>query len=408
MKNDEKPDDVFHSDIIKNHIRKNILSREVVESAVMELGSSQNNFSEITIFDENRDYLLSIEFSATGLPNGVYLKDQSLENTIIVELNKKAVKRTKTGTKIVRHFCFSTHPIEERFRYDDKFQILPIPDDNPRHDKDNYEPGYASHPFILEIQTDVYNDSSETFRQSIRAYKEIELILFAVSGGRIKGQSQGQHQHGNWVITRDADNHFTTEYKIVRYHTNYLQSLPTDRFSCNEDSPFTVQADAYYGYNVLSFDANSPLLLNQYYELDDKHKEVFLVASYWIRHATFARFQSLSSAYIALVSAIEAFSNALPQTVKCDECNSIKDSGKRFRQTALNLLHFDENFTKILYTKRSKYAHGSYLTKIDIEGFYMNDPVRSKDYHILNNMLKHFHFALIDWLKPEVREKLYK
>lgn len=408
MKNDERPDTAFSSDKLVKYIRQKRYSREVVESAVMELGSYQNNFSEITIFDDNRDYLLSVEFSAKGLPNGVYLRSESLESAIIAELDLKAAKRTKTGTKIVRYFCFSTHPIEEQYRYGDKFQILPIPDDNPRHDMVNYEPGYASHPFILELQTDVYDDNSETFSQSYKAYKEIELILFAVSNGRIKGQSQGQFQHGTWVMAIDLDKAINSEYRQVRYHTDYLTSLPKDRFSSSKDSPFNVPADPKYTYEFLSFDVNTTLFLNEFYELDDRQREVFLVATYWIRHATFARFHSLSSAYIALVSAIEAFSNLLPQTEKCITCQSIRDSGKRFRQIAIKLLKFDDDFAKILYTKRSKYAHGSYLTKIDLEGYVMSDPVRSKDFNILDKMLKYFYIALLNWLVPEVRDDLYK
>lgn len=196
--------------------------------------------------------------------------------------------------KIRKRVLFTSVPTTGWFRYLDKFQILPIPSVAPK-------PPYflATHPLMLEFK---YPSSSDFMISNLRQGKigrELELVCSSLLTFRI--QSIGSETQSHWV------------------------------FEPFEDG-------------------------KKFFALSPEDRDRFLRASYWFQLAADIFSRSKSAAFVALVSAIEAFiPGEYQRTQKFAD----------FVEANLPGTHIPEAERKRFYRLRSNLSHGGGLLSGD-------------------------------------------
>jgi hypothetical protein len=120
---------------------------------------------------------------------GPFLKDEdlaALQSAIELELLPAPLS---VGTEVL----FATLPVNGAFRYEDVFQILPVPSEAPR-------PSVliADHPFLLQFK---YKSSQNAFLRAARRAaqaRRLKLLLSVLLEGGVRGAGSFSRHH--WVI----------------------------------------------------------------------------------------------------------------------------------------------------------------------------------------------------------------
>ena len=304
-------------------------------------------------------------------------------------------------TAIGRRIMFASLPLEGCFKYQDRFQILPVPPEAPR-------PQFAvdGHPFQLEVAFKDTTAVSVRMRRLMRAAHEVELLCGALLGPGVHATSNQTRFH--WVID-NYEGEPAYSYRQEGYSWPGMKGIWADGFSSLDglSAAPMLPAQAYYTTNSirigepLSLPDTLTKSLDTFFTLPRKEREQFLAACYWYEQSSRIRSISGSASFVALVSAIEALTS-IPESTICLTCGQNKGSGP----TQL-FAEFIEKFVpdssatpatrKALYRLRSQITHGDKILLSDraewIGGFVYSQE-RSESLRLSAAV----RIALINWL----------
>lgn len=313
------------------------------------------------------------------------------------------------GTKIDRVILFNQYSTKGHFRLENDFQISPVPDENPQP-----EFALANHPFVLEY---AYPNSCNRFvrlHRSTKRQRELMLLLNAFLRGGVATADQSASYE--WVLVPsnpDDPKSIETKYLQKGYWPSGIDAREKDKYGFstsdigrNLETTPSVEYYTEFGFSpieVFRIPDNFQVSFKLYNALSADKKRDFLRASHWKKVSSDSFQISQSSAYIALVNAIESLVPPAKSEGRCSECGKEKGPGptKNFRG-------FLEKYTpgvpseyrNELYRIRSKFTHGGSLMPGDMAGkggFRFNpgqNEIRNKHY-ALSHIVQ---VALISWL----------
>ena len=222
-----------------------------------------------------------------------------------------------------RQVLFSSVPANGYFRYKDRFQIIPVPQEAPR-------PGQfvGQHPFILEYAVRTSPDFMITSFRQRKLAREVELVLSTLLYLHVF--SLGSEARKHWVIDYQNDEVALPSKFLQEGYAWHGSVADAADFSATKGTQpmASLPIDQYYGRPGLSVDsfldvpANLTQQLDKFYALNTVDCDKFLRASYWFQHANTVFTHSKSASFVALVSAIEAIMPEREGDTRCPECNS--------------------------------------------------------------------------------------
>lgn len=306
------------------------------------------------------------------------------------------------GDPIVwRTVLFAAMPVDGFFRYNDRWQIRPVPSDAPR-------PPIlmAPHPFLLEVKGMMV---SEPFVRTIQAEKlvsEAQLLLALVlQGGVLTSTCSPRKQ---WVIdvsTIGAGSPAKSVFGQVGYVLPSWPGPPDELSDVSDYKPLTEVPSGDY-FRRSGIRPGDPLeipdLLTPILQAIDALaldlRERFFRAAYWYSRSHPAWYVSRSLSYIALINAIEALTpRAIPDF--CPTCRRDRAPGPtaRFRDVVERYAGHIPNRGE-LYALRSKLVHGEQLLISDGPSSWDFTPQSSEEsqrHEFVSQIAK---IVLIKWL----------
>ncbi|HWS85200.1 MAG TPA: hypothetical protein VN207_13175 [Ktedonobacteraceae bacterium] len=213
---------------------------------------------------------------------------------------------TEHGMNICQTICFCHTKITGYFKYKDLFQILPLP---------NYTapsfPPITDHPFILEFS---YKASLDPFVDSTRKIEKVvtytRVLNLLVDQAILSGRGYSQSK---WVFnTKDPST--VTEWASLGYVDPTLKET-METFSAVDGLRPIVQVPSLKYYHLgyppepssepLSLPDNLEQSLDKAFGLDQSTRSKFFMACSWYAQYHPIVEASHSSAFIALVTALE-------------------------------------------------------------------------------------------------------
>lgn len=322
---------------------------------------------------------------------------------------------TKHETKVHQVIAFCDTQITGYFRYKDMFQVLPMPEDAPKP-----KFGRADYPFILEVSYETSrNWTIEAIRQKEKAVLYTRLLNLlseqAISLGR-------QSTHSGWVLKTEDPSNITSEWKEVGFMYPGLKGTIDDFSSVENINPIERVPFKTY-YTALPARTISPLKLSDDLErsldkafaLDKSTWRKFFMACSWYAQYRYIWEVSHSSAFIALVTAVECLAQEKEVCDTCkqpilendeDICPSCKQPRyhvtKHFQDFLKKYFPAIDQFPKekkTLYNVRSQLAHGSNLLQADLEPWnFFLDVKRQEQYYLQRNLDYIVGIAIYIWL----------
>jgi len=261
-----------------------------------------------------------------------------------------------------RRVLFASLPVDGFFRYEDRWQIRPVPPDAPQPPVVR-----APQPFLLEVKGTAV---SESFVSAIRGEKllsEVQLVLALVLHGGLAGGSTSAHHE--WVIeTSDANPPWRSLLGQVGYSLPTSPGPPNELSDVSDYKPLVeVPAARYFERFGISINQTLeipdllPPLLRAIDTAPPSVRERFFRASYWFSRSQPSWRVSRSLSYVSLINAIEVLTPAASADL-CPTCGLNRAPGPtvRFRD-------FVERYAgsvperKELYRLRSQLVHGDQL-----------------------------------------------
>jgi hypothetical protein len=326
----------------------------------------------------------------------------------IEELEKKITAEIVTPgpLKVRRRVLFSSVPTEGTFRYENMFQILPVPPEAPR-------PKYprGEHPLFLELAVQTSPNVVISALRQERIGRQLEQVLSSLLTFRLNGIGpQVRHQ---WCSFDPSDNTVLLPSKFLQegYGWDGAVGELAEFSACTEYPALTkIDVQKYYarrgigGGQTLEVPLDIECQLDQFFALLPKQKEKFLRASYWFQHAHHAFLPSRSACFVALVSAIEALVPPTTGGKQCPTCQQAVGAGptKRFIDFVDALSPgIDESERKRFYRLRSAIAHGGKLLLDDQGLFWGFTPQQLGEGDDISSMWKIVQTVLCNWLRAQ-------
>jgi len=363
--------------------------------------------SEITYPGQEKDYALRLIYDRSRLAEiapGPTLTAADVD-TLRSRIEKELL--TSDGARVGRVILFSSVPVTGCFRYDNLFQLVPVPPDAPR-------PAFTmgEHPFLLEFSFRTSPNAS--IRHVRRAILERELELLASGLLEFGVRAHGKMARHHWVLPQQT---VTEPWRSV-----YLQEMYTwpglvledDNFTDTQTVPRLVEvppADYYTrsgigAERVLEIPANLESLLGRLFALPREYCEAFLRACFWFQHARTVHSYSRSAAFTAAVSAIEALMPDVKGPEVCEKCGRPIGVGP----TKL-FIEFVERFApggategdrRKLYSIRSKLSHGGSLLFSDRRIWSPGlTPEHIREWDDIGTAWRLVRTVLVNWLATE-------
>lgn len=315
----------------------------------------RDDFFSLKLNFNKKHKLLSIEYGPK------YSKE--IENEIINSFSE--IKKT-SETFIARLILFCSTPVDGFFKYQNKFQIVPVPENAPR-------PRFYSslHPFIVEVRIPKTNSNRFNLQQAEKAREEYANILNVLLNKNISTLTQG-HQ---WIISEKNNTkcfigHFG--YDLDNFSLFQAEFTETE----NQSKLNGVKYEEYYQRSYaqsLDLPSNFESSLCRYFSLAISEQQGFFNSLYLFSRAKTIYSISKSLSYVALISSIESLLDKPKVLKKCDECLqnileiSISQKFKNFVEKFAPGL--EDKDRQILYDLRSNIVHGNRLLEIDNKPF---------------------------------------
>lgn len=143
--------------------------------------------------------------------------------------------------------------------------------------------------------------------------------------------------------------------------------------------------------------------MNKIFALEKKDLDKFYIACCWFYDYEQISLLSHSSAYIALVTAIESLIDKSEK--KCEKCNQLVFGvNKRFKDFMKKNITFLKHYPveeKIMYDTRSKLAHGNRLFYRDLETPYLFSSTYDQESNLQGNVEFLTRIAIYNWLQSK-------
>lgn len=273
-------------------------------------------------------------------------------------------------TRIFREVGFAFAPVEGGFRYEDRFQILPMPDAAPT-------PNWVSDdwPFVLEVACGVPPDlNSMVGNGKLRRDRRKVRLLLSTLVPWIRDRSPMYSPNNlQWAQSIDGPPGTGTRWTQAGYHLDQWEYQRAD-FSPPAGSALPVTSDqivysrrTFSGEEKFDLPESFLALLGRFYALDAARERRFLMWAYWLNHAELMEHKSDSASYVALIQAIEALMPPQSGGEACECCG--RSTGPGLREQVVSFLETyspphpeePERERDALYYLRSKMTHGGGL-----------------------------------------------
>lgn len=332
-----------------------------------------------------------------------------------IETKIQTTLLTKHGTKIAQFIGFCDEPITGYFRHKDLFQILPLPDDAPRPNV-----AVADHPYILEV---AYESCPEAMVDTPRRRKQAIIytrLLNLFANQQISlGTRYGQFA---WTQRTEGISNWTIEWAPLGYFYTGLKGTVDEFTPVNNFHPIErVFFQTYYGASLgrttgpFKLPDNLEQSLEKAFALDGDNARKFFMACSWYAQYHYTWRESHSSAFIALVTALECLSQ---EKEVCHACNQplLENEGdicqscgqpryrvtKHFQDFLRKYFPYIDKFPKekrAFYQVRSQLAHGMDLLQADLEPWKYTLNARIQEQESLQRSLYYIvGIAIYNWL----------
>jgi hypothetical protein len=316
-----------------------------------------------------------------------------------------------------RSFVMLTNAnVTGKYRYRDKFQLLPAPAHFPRAPYSE-----AHHPCLLEVKYDFIHDSTKLMPdetevpdwiqrkdQERKAVHEI-MSLFSVFSFSKFVYTRDNH---SWTIRTDGENALEPEWRqlsyFVREHQfdiNEFTNAPVPEIEFVDTAKFYNLGARYVGSDFSVPDLFEEIL-DAYYGLDQDSKHAIL------RSATLftnAKRISPSISFTSFVSSIESLVDYMYKGVKiekCKECSAPRYSVTKKFTEFLKTYSSDSDelirFYKEAYGQRSKILHAGAL----FLGEHIPTDWAESDwesYHMISGIERICRIAFSNWVLERYR-----
>ena len=344
----------------------------------------QNAQRFIEVACDETGNIKSITPSTDFPPDELYEIDKKIQDTLL----------TKHGTKICQIIGFCGLPITGYFRYKDWFQMLPVPEDAPKP-----KVLLADHPFILEVP---YETCPSLMIDASRKQKKAVIysrLLNVLSNQFISLGSLSRHA---WVVLNTENmSSVTSEWKQLGYfYYNRLKGAEDEFSSVDNLHPIEkVFFRTYYSSPPLArtmdpftFPDNLEQSLDKAFALDGENWRKFFMACSWYAQYRYTAKESRSSAFIALVTALECLGGQPRYRVTVHF--------KEFLKKYFPAIDQFPKEKKTIYQVRSQLAHGADLLRADLEPWnFLVDTTEEDQGQLQRNLLYIARLAIYNWLQ---------
>lgn len=265
--------------------------------------------------------------------------------------------------KIIRSILMSSRPIDGYFRWEDSFQILPVPPTAPRQPF----PFGPDNPFILETS---YTPSLSRGLSSYRSYKrthEVTMSLLAVLGGAIMPRKF----ESNYVWT--TNNNDDPKYNHCGYILQDFE-FDKDEFTTHnwpeikrvaEDIKIPMGLDENNRYFDIPENIEQDLTIIS--SLSKENFDRFQRSAFWLSKAFAGRDSSISIKCICLINAIESL---LPSENLQKHQSGCRDGiSDEFARFIFDYSGVPISYSKYIYDIRSRLVHGNAVFDDDLHNF---------------------------------------
>jgi hypothetical protein len=310
---------------------------------------------------------------------------EELENKIKQEL------LTPGPIKVRRRILFSTVPTQGSFRYEDRFQILPVPPEAPQ-----LRFSLGDHPFVLEISYGASSNFMVSNLRQERVGRQLELVLSSLL--KFPLRSIGPATRFHWSLDFSGDR-VTLPSKFLQEEYAWDGAVSElDQFSPLDEHPALAMIDVTQYYSgilrgrIVELPSDIKHQLARFFALSAHDKETFLRASFWFQQAHRVSHLSKSASFPALVSAIETF---IPPP----------GSAKQFF-AFVDVLSpgIAEPDRKRFYRLRAALSHGGKLLLADQGRFWGFTPQQLGQWQDISIMWKIVQTVLHNWLREHSQE----
>ena len=322
----------------------------------------------------------------------------------------------KLGTKVSQIICFCDTKITGYFRYKDLFQILPLPDDAAKPTNI----GLANYPFILEVAYEPCPspmiDNSRKREKAVIYTRLLNLLSDqAISAG-------SRYTQFGWALRTENPGTMVSEWSQLGYIYPGLKGTMDDFSSVEGLSPIErVSYQTYYtaipvrSLNPITLPDSLEQSLDKAFMLDRATWRKFFMACSWYAQYLHTREESHSSAFIALVTALECLAQEKDVCQTCNQpileneediCPSCGQPRyrvtKHFQDFLKKYVPFIDQFPKerkTLYQVRSQLAHGMDLLQADLVPwkFFLDAKWQEQD-NFQRNLYFIVGIAIYNWL----------
>jgi hypothetical protein len=306
--------------------------------------------------------------------------------------------------KIGRYYSFSSIPVQGAWRgARSGVQILPAPKDAPRY------PG-AHDPLILEFPIRDGGLEFITNHRRLREHRRFTLLLNALLAGRMS--CLPRLQRSCWAkVPPDDSTPFPEDTKwVVEGYDGPLDSIVLDEHTRLPDARIEeVNPDEYYtrvGNDCLRVPADLDAQICGYLSLSPEHRARFERAIFWLDVSSRQFTVSVSAAFAALVSAIEALTERGDlHYFDCPVCgkqtqHEVRGATRRFKDLIDTYAPgIGTSRRNDMYQLRSGVLHGSKLIEIDLALAFGWDPPWWNQRELHGDLSKITRATLRNWLR---------
>ena len=379
-------------------------SQELTSALLHYFGQSQG-VGELTHKYQKKDstHHLIVKFNRDGKISQVELSEKFPKEELKQlnhALNENLLKNQKE--EIGQTIGFSHDKVGGYFKYKDLFQILPVPPDAPKAGV-----MVADNPFLLQFKyissPDMMIDNS---RRRQKAYIYTRLLNLLLNR-HIK--LEFRYGHFAWVMNTHTPQHWTSEWRQLGYGYEGYGGKVDDYTSLSEFKHLeTVPYQNYYLAPLASYSGDLKLpdnleaSLDKAFNLNKSDWNKLYMAISWYGQNEYLWQESTSSAFIALVTALECLLEETDKS-RCECCGQpIYTVTKRFREFLKRYVPFIDQYPKerdVIYTIRSNISHGRELLIQDLEpwGFLISAKKEEQD-AIHRNLYFIVGIAIYNWL----------
>lgn len=369
----------------------------------------QHNFPMGTLNDNkaifyNASEQIILEYKKKDLKKlkGIYVigeNNSEIVSKVIEMINDEA--NARKNEFVVRTVLFSEQQIRSYWNYNNKVQILPIPNHAP-----NTEDLKSPHPFILEFKMSSSHDKALQIQRKTLMVEEYTNLLNALFNIRIWGQTKAFH-YKKWVLVEHEKVECLQEY----YSYDGFKAIDENFSEITKDIPqinFKALNSYYLSIKNILDAVDLPVSASEYLKnsenLSLENKNSFNRALKWLQYSFEINYSFNSAAYIALVNCIESIMPDPEITGSCQECGrSVGIGPTRHFVNFIKKYIPDEllsNKTAEFYSLRSAITHGGKILLSDVNQFNLL-PVTHKE-RIKHLELTHYVKLLLhNWLLDE-------